>query len=164
MTMTATLQQTQTAQMGMPTPFVLTVLNSSGAPVNVNSIQPFVTTLNGSPATCARAAGPWPTVGTGIATVGGSQWNVQVPANGSVAFSFLVAFFGPAITGALADPVQQYYVTANVQTSDGSVFTPPPVLVAPNQPQLGVINAPAYTPPLYGQLNFLYPSQSSLAL
>jgi hypothetical protein len=164
MTMTASLVQAQTAQMGMGTPYVLTVSNSSGSPVNVNSILVVITTPSGNTNVSAVTSGPFPTVGQGIAQVGGSQWNVQVPANGSYNFSFGVIFFGPATSTYLAAPAQQYLVSANVQTSDGAVFTPPPVMTAVNQPQLGVINAPNYTAPNPGQLVFQYPSQSSLTL
>lgn len=169
MAMTATLQQAATATFsGGGTPFVLTVLNSGGAQVNVNSIQPFVTNASGAPLnSCPFNIGIVTAPGSApsVPVAGGTQFSVPVPAGGSTVFTFNIQFFAPAIApSGFATATPSFLVSANVQTSDGSVFVPPPLTVALNQPTWGVPGSPPNVVPVTGQLMFSAPASSALAL
>ena len=165
MAVSALLVQPLPALTGRPTTFVLTVSNSGGSNVNVVSAQPTVTTPQGLPSMAYNLSQPISTVGQGLAQVGGSQFNVVVPAGGSVSFTFSVCFFGPLVNGGPTQPASVFMVGANVMTSDGSVFTPPVLQVDLNAPQFG---QPAASPPnaaaVVSSLNFSTPANAALAL
>jgi len=165
MAMTAVLTQTSMAIFGSVTNFVLAISNSAGVPVNVLSVTPTVKTPAGLPTTAHNISGPVSPPGVGAAQVDGSQFNVQVPAGGTVYFNFHVSFFGPAVSGVPAMPQSIFQVGADCYASDGSVFTPPPLQVELNQPTWGQPggsppNAAAFVP----SLNFSVPANAFYAM
>jgi hypothetical protein len=166
MAMSATLSRTSSAINGQPTNFVLAVSNSGGSPVNVESIQPIVTTSDGRPTTACAISGPYAPVGFGQAQVNGSQFNVQVPAAGTVNFLFQVTFFGPQVAGMPATPNPVYLVNANISASDDTLFSPgSPLLIALANPTWGRPGAPPPSPPVApGGLDFSTPINSGLLL
>lgn len=165
MTMTATLTQALPAIAGNDTNYVLTVFNSSGSAVNVNSINPTVTAPNGRPTTSCLIGAIGAPPGFSTAIVGATQFNVAVPANGSTSFPYSIQFNGPLVTGAPATPASQFVVGAVVQSSDGSVFTPPALTVNLNSPVYGLSpGSPPNTSPVVPSLNFTTPANSALAL
>jgi hypothetical protein len=169
MAMTATLVQTETAILSSGgTTFVLTVANSSGSQVNVNSIQPTITTQNGLPLgpslPCNIGAIVAPGSQPSVAQVGGSQFNVPVPATGSTIFTFNIQFFGPAINGGPTQPSSVFLVAATVQSSDGSVFSSNALIVDLNTPVWGQFGSPPNLVPVPGQLIFSTVANGGLAM
>lgn len=166
MTMTAVIRKPQHAVFGQPTNFTLTVSNSGASPVNVNSISISVTNPDGTLAT-ACTVGPVVTpTGTGLAAVGGYQFNVQVPNAGSYTFPFDAQFFGSGIAGSPALPQPTFVVSANILDSTGTTFSPPQLSVNLNRPVFGRAPGapPNQLPSVYGAVNFSTPANSGLLL
>lgn len=166
MTMTALIQKPRHAVFGQPTNFVLTVSNSGASPVNVNSISVTVTNPDGKLAT-ACTVGPVVTpTGTGLAAVGGYQFNVQVPASGSYVFPFDCQFFGSGIAGSPAEPQPTFVVSANILDSTGTTFSPPQLSVNLNRPVFGTPPGapPNQVPSNFGAVDFSTPKNSGLLL
>jgi hypothetical protein len=167
MAMTATLVQTKQANMGSPCSFVLTVLNSdAGSAVNIYGMGIRVT-AGGLPATSCNIGEIQ--VAPGLSTpnsAGSNQYNIVVAPSGSVAFPFSVAFFGPAVAGNNTNPQSVFNVFADIVTSDGATFTPPPLSVPLNMPTYGQPPGapPNRTPPTTGALQFYAPQNSAFAL
>jgi len=101
-----------TGYVNQPLAATLTVSNSGSSAVNVNSI---VGTAIASGASYYAAP-----VAIGDAALGPGE-TISVPASGSLKFNIPFTFFGTSKTGN-----QIYNCGANVQTSDGSVFSPTP--------------------------------------
>lgn len=166
MTMTALLRKPNHAVFGQPTNFTLTVSNSGGSPVNVNSISISVTNPDGTLATACTVGPVVAPVGTGLAAIGGYQFNVQIPNAGSYVFPFDCQFFGTAVTGSPATPQPTFLVSANILDSTGTTFSPPQLSVNLNRPVFGLPPGapPNQVPSVYGGLDFSTPKNSGLLL
>ena len=169
MAMTATITQVNYMRAGEPCYFILNVANSGAVQVNVNSIQPIVTNQFGSgigmPVNIGIVTAPG--IAPSLPVAGGPQFNVPVPASGNVNFTFPISFFGNLVPGLPTQPQATFMVTANIQTSDGSVFTPAPVLVTDlNMAVFGVAgsNYNNLIAPLPGQLVFTTLTNTGLGL
>lgn len=168
MAMTATITQPRPAIAGQPTYFILNVANSGVSQVSVNSVQQRVTNpaggnLPGMPFNLGIVTAQG--VSPSVPQQGGSQFNVPVPGGGSVNFSFTIQFYGPLVTGTATQPQSQFLVSADIMTSDGSVFNPVPApIIDLNTPIWGQPGSPPNIVPLTGQLNFSTLANSGLAL
>lgn len=165
MAMSALLTQQYQANFGSPTNFTAAITNTSGATVNVNSIQPMATEKNGARAACCNFGTVAAPPGTSIAQVGGSQFNVAVLAGATVYFQFSASFFGGAVAGATALGNNVYLVSVMCQSSDGSVFQSPSLSVELNQPQFGLSpGSPPNAPVVITSLNFAVPANTAFTL
>lgn len=166
MAMTSTLTQSQTAQMGMPTNFVVAITNGGAGTVVVKSVTPTVTRPDGVRFDACAISPLMASPSLSSALVGASQFNVSVTAGATVYFSFSVCFFGPAISGGPTAPNMQFLVDCfcsyDDATSSGCLSAK---LVNLNQPQFGPApGAPPNPAPAIGQLDFQTPASSALAL
>lgn len=167
MAMTSTITQSQSAQMGSPTTFVVAVINGGGGQVKIQSMQPTVKKPDGTLYTACTIGPLIATAQLGVAVVGGSQFNVPVAGSATVYFSFQVVFFGPAILGGPTQPSQTYLVDCinsyDDNTTSGCLS---PILGNLNQPSGGVVGggSPPNPTVLIGQLNYSSPLNSGLAL
>lgn len=166
MAMTSTLTQSQTAQMGLPTNFVLAITNGGGAAVVVKSITPTVTRADGVKYDGCAISQMMASPSLSSALVGASQFNVSISAGATTYFAFSICFYGPAISGGPTAPNQQFLVDCfcsyDDATSSGCLSAK---LVNLNQPQFGPApGAPPNPVPAIGQLDFQTPASSALAL
>lgn len=163
MTMSATLQVVGNVIQGQPVTCIVTVSNSSGASVNVTSVQPKIRPINSPFITTAVVASPQQS----LANAGASQFNVAVPAAGSTVFAFQAVALGPMVaTGQQQQGSTPATVTTDITSSDGSVISPVPQWLAPANPQFG---QPPGSPPnasfaFGGSLQFNQGKNSSLGL
>lgn len=166
MAMTATITQSAPAQFGSPNNFVVAIANSGGAQVSLYALQLVVRQPNGQPAQGVNVGVVYPPPGLSGAQVGGYQFNVPISASGTVYFGVQVVFYGPAITGGLAQPQTTFVLDVNCQASDGTVFTASSPLNVPlNAPGFGQgAGSPPNAAPVIGQLGFANPANSNLAL
>lgn len=182
MAMSVTLTQTTPATFGTPTNYVATVSNSSGGNVNLNSMQPVVSLPNGQPYMGAVIGIPSPAGTVSIANTGGYQFNVVIPASGSVSFSFSIDFGGQAAAaGTLTEPDSAFIVSVGCFSSDGSVFSAQSAQTDVNLPTFGPslsmgapenqwpgsfpgIGSTAASPGAPGTLDFQNPFNATLAL
>lgn len=170
MAMTATITQVNNALPGQPTYFTVTISNSGATNVSLNALQPVVQNPlpTGAPSAMPCNIGIVTAPGTApsVPVAGGPQFNIPIVAGSSITLSFPIQFFGPLISGTPTQPYSLFQVTANIQTSDGSVFSPIPVpVLALNAPTWGLA-ASSYglAPPATGQLDFFTPVNTALGL
>lgn len=161
MAMSATLQMVGNPIVGQPSTFVLTVSNSGGATVNVIGINPRATQvgapLNFSPVFAAPGF-------SGVNPGTNNEFIVPVLASGSATFTFSVVCMGQqASTGLPAQPSNQFYITADVNSDDGSQFAPASMPYFPANAQFGV-GGSANNVSKVGQLQFNQGANTVLAL
>jgi hypothetical protein len=145
---------------------MLAVINPTGAAINVTSINPTVRTPSGVAAS-ANIVGPFASTTTSVPQVGGSQFNVQVPANSTVNFPFQISFFGTALAGSgPATPTPVFSVGCDCYGSDAATFSAPPLTVSLNRPNFGPPPGvpPNKAPVVPGGLDFSTPANSGLIL
>ena len=159
------ITQPQAALFGTPTQFTVSVQNTAGSNITLSSLVLFATTPGGNPAT-ACAISPLvvtPELGTGVA--GGNQLTVLLLASTTMYFQFSACFFGQPIAGTPAQASNQFWLTANAVTTDGSVSSSP-LQVSLSLPVFGVVGSgsppnPALT---VGALQFFSPFNAVFAL
>lgn len=162
MAMSAALTQTSPATF-MGTSFNLAITNTGASALNVMSCQVILLTSAGTIALAPYYVSQfYSSVGGGA---GGNGLGIQVGASATVNLPFEIQIFAHAVTGGPATPSQNYIVTANIQMSDGTVFTPAaPAYLYLNAPTLGQPGSPPDVVPVVGQLVFSTSSASALAL
>lgn len=142
MAMTVTVAQVGNAVFGSSTTFVATVANSSGGNVNLNALTPRVNLASGQIYLGATIGQAYPSAQTSVAQNGGYQFNVIIPASGSVAFTFAVDFGCSPIAGATAvTPSYTFFVSVDCFSSDGSSFSGTAPATNLNLPTFGPANA-----------------------
>lgn len=116
MSLSATLSlSASTLIINQPVTAFVTVSNSGGSVVNINSFTPLVTVTSGAIGTIAACA-------TGVVDLGPGA-TIGVPASGSLSFMFNVVFFAPS-TGPIGAGTGTYSISANIVGSDGEVVQP----------------------------------------
>lgn len=169
MAMTAALTVVGNCIVNSPTTCTITISNSGGSAVNVTSIQPKVflgdTVIN--PIAGAVSFSPiFVPVGQAIANTAGFQNSIQVGAGGSATVSFQLVVLGPVKDVGMAQGGPAFYVSADINSDDGSVFSPIPQALAVAKPQFGeprpIPNASATQ--FGGALQFNQGGNSALAL
>ena len=98
---------------------------SGGTATSLTSIQPYIMNGIGVMATNARIGAV--ANSTTIAGITGAA--ITISASTSYTFNFDCVIDGPDQIGAPAEPICNYTLGATCQTSDGSVFSPQPVLI-----------------------------------
>lgn len=163
MAIVPTIIQSLPAVFGQDTPFVLSVQNTGGSAVVINTAQVGVN----SPSAVPSTALPYNlgAIVPSLASGAGGSVATNIPGNSTAYFSFGIQFFGHAFGGGLAKPVYQFQVGATVTDSNGVNYPATAIDVNLNRPIYGVLpGGPPGPAPLVGQLDFSVPYTSSLSL
>jgi hypothetical protein len=162
MALVPVIAQSLPATFGGDTPFILSVQNTGGTNVTVNSVQLFISSPTGQSSGALPYNISQPVISP--ASGGGGSAAVVITASSTSYFPFSCQFFGFLYGGGPAQAVPQFLLTAQVTDSTGAISLSPGFEVTLSQPTLGQPGSPPAPSVAVGQLNFSVPASSNLLL